>query len=68
MSGLATGNSGVLTILGYLLVPYAGLAKMTGNELLLTAANRRARRHLSRPAAAEEDQSGPAPSGPRGPR
>ncbi len=28
--------AGVLTILGYLLVPYAGLAKMTGNELLPT--------------------------------
>ena len=26
-------GAGVLTILGYLLVPYAGLAKMTGNEL-----------------------------------
>ena len=29
-------GAGVLTILGYLLVPYAGLAKMTGNELLPT--------------------------------
>ncbi len=28
--------AGVLTILGYLLVPYAGLAKMTGNDLLPT--------------------------------
>ncbi|WP_120994597.1 cbb3-type cytochrome c oxidase subunit I [Stutzerimonas urumqiensis] len=28
--------AGVLTILGYLLVPYAGLAAMTGNELLPT--------------------------------
>lgn len=28
--------AGVLTILGYLFVPYAGLAKMTGNELLPT--------------------------------
>jgi nitric oxide reductase subunit B len=28
--------AGALTILGYLLVPYAGLAKMTGNELLPT--------------------------------
>ncbi|PAU66142.1 nitric-oxide reductase large subunit [Pseudomonas sp. PIC25] len=28
--------AGVLTILGYLLVPYAGLAKLTGNELLPT--------------------------------
>ncbi|RMF16648.1 MAG: nitric-oxide reductase large subunit [Gammaproteobacteria bacterium] len=28
--------AGTLTILGYLLVPYAGLAKMTGNELLPT--------------------------------
>ncbi|MBF0673751.1 MULTISPECIES: cbb3-type cytochrome c oxidase subunit I [unclassified Pseudomonas] len=29
-------TAGVLTILGYLFVPYAGLAKMTGNELLPT--------------------------------
>src|SRR3990167_5703207 len=29
-------DAGVLTILGYLLVPYAGLARMTGNELLPT--------------------------------
>ena len=28
--------AGVLTILGYLFVPYAGLAKMTGNDLLPT--------------------------------
>ena len=28
--------AGTLTILGYLFVPYAGLAKMTGNELLPT--------------------------------
>ncbi len=28
--------AGALTILGYLLVPYAGLAKMTGNDLLPT--------------------------------
>jgi len=28
--------AGALTILGYLLVPYAGLAQMTGNELLPT--------------------------------
>lgn len=28
--------AGVLTILGYLLVPYAGLAQMTGNDLLPT--------------------------------
>jgi nitric oxide reductase subunit B len=28
--------AGALTVLGYLLVPYAGLAKMTGNELLPT--------------------------------
>lgn len=28
--------AGVLTILGYLLVPYAGLAKLTGNDLLPT--------------------------------
>ena len=28
--------AGVLTILGYLLVPYAGLAKMTGNDILPT--------------------------------
>ncbi|SDJ66374.1 cbb3-type cytochrome c oxidase subunit I [Pseudomonas indica] len=28
--------AGVLTILGYLLVPYAGLARLTGNELLPT--------------------------------
>ena len=28
--------AGVLTILGYLLVPYAGLARMTGNDLLPT--------------------------------
>lgn len=28
--------AGTLTILGYLLVPYAGLAQMTGNELLPT--------------------------------
>ncbi|MGB1109930.1 MAG: cbb3-type cytochrome c oxidase subunit I [Gammaproteobacteria bacterium] len=28
--------AGALTILGYLLVPYAGLAKLTGNELLPT--------------------------------
>ncbi len=28
--------AGVLTILGYLMVPYASLAKMTGNELLPT--------------------------------
>ncbi|MBO3277940.1 cbb3-type cytochrome c oxidase subunit I [Pseudomonas schmalbachii] len=29
-------GAGVLTILGYLLVPYAGLAELTGNELLPT--------------------------------
>ena len=29
-------SAGVLTILGYLLVPYAALAKMTGNDLLNT--------------------------------
>ncbi len=28
--------AGALTVLGYLLVPYAGLARMTGNELLPT--------------------------------
>jgi nitric oxide reductase subunit B len=28
--------AGALTVLGYLLVPYAGLAKMTGNDLLPT--------------------------------
>ncbi len=28
--------AGALTVLGYLLVPYAGLAKLTGNELLPT--------------------------------
>src|SRR5574344_2881153 len=28
--------AGVLTILGYLFVPYAGLAQMTGNDLLPT--------------------------------
>lgn len=28
--------AGALTVLGYLMVPYAGLAKMTGNELLPT--------------------------------
>ena len=28
--------AGALTVLGYLLVPYAGLAKMTGNEILPT--------------------------------
>ncbi len=28
--------AGVLTVLGYLLVPYAGLAEMTGNDLLPT--------------------------------
>ncbi|HEB59955.1 MAG TPA: nitric-oxide reductase large subunit [Gammaproteobacteria bacterium] len=29
-------TAGVLTILGYLLVPYAGLARLTGNDLLPT--------------------------------
>src|SRR5690606_34905184 len=33
---LGVCGAGVLTILGYLLVPYAGLAAMTGNDVLPT--------------------------------